>query len=331
VNDALKLSSDGIIKMNELCGRTQRTAYDPPEAASMTTSAAGDIWSLGVVLVEALTQKLPSFNGSESGNGKASDPEISASLPEPFQEIIRNCLRTDPERRWSVDRIASRLEIASVHDSTESPDTGPRPSASRRYLVLLIVVLAIAVTGVIIMHGSHNSSGLPASDQTASDQATSPAAQSTQPESSQPALPRSAQNDAGQNEGRTPSAAVNSSPPSQTNAGRKLSVKMSDSVNAPTQGVIHELIPAVPLSARRTIHGKVRVQVRVEVNPSGDVTAVKFISPGPSKYFARIAQTAAQQWKFVPLQTNGQNVASAWMLKFAFGREATQVSPARAD
>ena len=58
VEDCLKISSDGIRRAGEM--NSAPTPYDPPER---TVSAAGDIWSLGVTLVEVLTQCLPS-NGS---------------------------------------------------------------------------------------------------------------------------------------------------------------------------------------------------------------------------------------------------------------------------
>ena len=88
-------------------------------------------------------------------------------------------------------------------------------------------------------------------------------------------------------------------------------------------------MPAPSQDARNTVTGKVRVAVKVAVDTSGNVTDVTFVSPGPSKYFARLAHDAAQQWKFVPAQMNGQSVASEWVLKFAFGRKGTEVSPSR--
>jgi hypothetical protein len=34
---------------------------------------------------------------------------------------------------------------------------------------------------------------------------------------------------------------------------------------------------------------------------------------------------AARRWKFMPVQVNGQAVASQWVLKFAIGRGSTTV------
>ena len=72
-------------------------------------------------------------------------------------------------------------------------------------------------------------------------------------------------------------------------------------VAAPSgQDVIHRVIPDASQSALDTIRGTVRVSIRAHVDPSGDVSEVAIDSPGPSRYFARLAQQAAQQWKFSP-------------------------------
>jgi TonB family protein len=98
-----------------------------------------------------------------------------------------------------------------------------------------------------------------------------------------------------------------------------------------TGEVLRQVLPDVSRSARNTIQGKIRVSVQVDVDPSGKVTSAKLTSPGPSQYFARLALQAAHHWEFKPPQVNGQATSSAWLLRFRFGRTATEVSPARAD
>jgi len=90
---------------------------------------------------------------------------------------------------------------------------------------------------------------------------------------------------------------------------------------------VRQVLPDVPQSARNTITGKVKVSVRVEVDASGKVTAAKFASAGPSKYFANLALKAAQRWEFSPPEKDGQPTASVWLLQFRFGKTSIQVSP----
>ena len=74
------------------------SAYDPPEAKSGRIGAAGDIWALGVTLVEALTQRPPAWSeGSDT-------PTLPESLPPAFAETIRRCLSRNPaDRPTAVD------------------------------------------------------------------------------------------------------------------------------------------------------------------------------------------------------------------------------------
>ena len=100
---------------------------------------------------------------------------------------------------------------------------------------------------------------------------------------------------------------------------------------AAAQGAVAErVVPDVPLSARNTIQGKIRVSVRVRVNPSGEVTSATLASAGPSKYFASKALEASRRWKFRPPEVDGQPVSSEWVLRFQFGRTATEVVPVAA-
>jgi protein TonB len=91
--------------------------------------------------------------------------------------------------------------------------------------------------------------------------------------------------------------------------------------------VAQQVLPRVSSSARDTIEGKIKVRVRVEVDPAGNVTEARLESAGPSKYFARLSLEAARGWKFTPAQVGGQAVASEWTLRFGFRRTDTEVVP----
>ena len=105
-------------------------------------------------------------------------------------------------------------------------------------------------------------------------------------------------------------------------------VPPTPTASAPTRSeVVHQVLPEVPQSARNTITGTIKVSVQVEVDPSGKVTAAKFKSAGPSKYFAGLAMKAAERWEFSAPVVDGKSTASAWVLQFRFKRTSTQASP----
>ena len=105
VDDHLKLSPD--------FGWRSRTRgiYDPPEAGLAQPAPAADIWSLGILLVEALTQQPPVWELSQGG-----EPEVPATLPEPFFTIARECLRVDPARRSTLAAVKARLNPGQAAD-----------------------------------------------------------------------------------------------------------------------------------------------------------------------------------------------------------------------
>jgi TonB family protein len=86
-------------------------------------------------------------------------------------------------------------------------------------------------------------------------------------------------------------------------------------------------MPEVSRSAQRTIHGRIKIDVRVSVDAAGNVSHATLVSASPSKYFADQALAAARQWKFNPARANGDAVPSEWNLRFHFSRTSTQVLP----
>jgi TonB family protein len=113
VNDQLKLSIDGVCAPHERGSSGEKSSpYDPPELAPTGPSTAGDVWSLGMTIVEVLTQRLPIWEWT----GHA-DPPAPRNLPAPFLEIVRNCLRRDPAMRCTLREISENLEPQPVQQS----------------------------------------------------------------------------------------------------------------------------------------------------------------------------------------------------------------------
>jgi TonB family protein len=118
-NDQLKLASDGIGRIGETASHLEQPgAYDAPEMAGGRRSTAADVWSLGMTLAEVLTQRRPAWNAEDQA-----DPALKASVPSPFQEIVRGCLRRDPKSRFTVADISERLYA-------QPPKPQPRAAAA---------------------------------------------------------------------------------------------------------------------------------------------------------------------------------------------------------
>lgn len=91
--------------------------------------------------------------------------------------------------------------------------------------------------------------------------------------------------------------------------------------------VLDQVLPDVSQKARDTIRGRVRVGIKVHVDPAGAVTDAELDSPGPSKYFADLALQSARKWAFTPPERDGKSVASDWTLRFVFTQTDTKVTP----
>ncbi len=298
VGDSLKLSSDSICSPADR-GATPRlpSVYDAPELASTGPSAAADVWSLGITLVEALSQKVSPRAAFREG-----DALLPEGTPPLFLEMARQCLRLDPQRRWTPQEIASRL----------LPSSPPAPSKAR----LVAAAAAVLALAAILVAGKFWR-------QTPSPKGNTTfwpiQAQVQQPVPAATPAPTPA----------APSAAVpvkNNPPLASIRAAAERVPDSAPSKTVPG-AVLEKVLPKVSDRSLGTITGKLRVSVQLAVDTSGRVTEATLASPGPSPYFARVALDAAQGWTFTPPAQQGQAVASNWMLRFAFTREGVEVQP----
>jgi len=315
VGDTMKVSSDGICAVGDKrLGHVPPTVYDPPEAATAGFSPAGDVWSLGVTLVEAVTQR-PSAGESI----RQADPTLPDTVPAAFLEIARQCLRLDPQRRWTVSDIAARL-------LPTAPSAGKKHVLSRS----AVWVAAGAALLFVLFAGSRLLDRTPEplrGPQSVVKQPDLPPAEPTvvpKPVSTPPvaseqiAIAKTSDQPSGKliDPNTTVSAPQEPVSPAAT--------PMGDS--APGT-VVEQMVPPVSQRSRDTITGKVRVTVRVSVDIDGKVTDATLASPGPSQYFANLALGASKRWKFSPPRVNGDSVPSEWYLRYAFGKETTEVQP----
>ena len=298
VTDELKLSADQILSAAETNSTRRRDVYDAPETAAGIFSPAGDVWSVGVTLVAMLTQ-----NESFADDNSQRDPDLPGAIPEPFRGIARECLHLDPRRRCSLAEIKARLQPPGRSVPAPPPVVGSPKTLASPYRTTWRILIPIA--GLLLLIFGLRWLRKPAS----------PIA--------------SAQPSNGKSEAVAPQKAPNPPPATPTPAASTSAPAAAAKKTAAQGEAVHKILPEVPQSARNTITGKIRVSVRVEVDPSGKVTSAKLASAGPSKYFANLAWKAAQRWEFIPPSVDGQPAPSVWMLRFRFGRTGTEATPER--
>ncbi len=107
------------------------------------------------------------------------------------------------------------------------------------------------------------------------------------------------------------------SEPGLETAGVKTS---SDALDKAESNISRKIMPSVPISARATIRGNIRIDVKVSLNPLGEVTDAKLNTGATSPYFARLALAAAKQWQFRPGSTSFR------VLRFEFSKDGEHVS-----
>lgn len=284
VDDQLKLASDTIRPAGERTASTAKPSlYDPPEAKNGGVSTAGDIWGLGITLVEALTQTPPAWSRESSES-----VSLPANLAPEFVDTIQRCLNRDPAQRPAIAELLAQFKQAppatlpsaapAVMNEPLVQTVSTQNPPKTRFLLTAITVGIITLwavwTGVHLIH-THANVQQPASITPQSPPAVSP--------------PAAVEN---------PKASIAASPPS----------------------VLHQEIPDLSRSARATIRGVIKIAVRVIVDRSGNVFAATLDSRASSKYFARAAMDAAKKWQFAQ---DADQPSRVWLLHFEFTRAGT--------
>lgn len=371
IGEQIKLSVDSVTRLGELHLGRGADSYSAPELVSSPVTAASDIWSFGITLVEALTQHTP-----EVPAARHADPEVPATLPQPFLDIARYSLKRDPAQRWTAADIAAHLKpghvveqkapsvpaaIAAPEKTTVeklspldvplSPERGipaaklaavspsvmptrQKPGAAPKKTLLLpnyaipllaaiLVVAAIVVLPKFLRHQPET----PAAAGASSAQVQSEAKPTDHARNQTPSAPRPASKDSAK-------AAVEKTPPASV-APAKLRTEIAPATQAtklagdsPARGeVLDQVLPQAPDKALNTIHGAVRVTVRVHVDAAGNVSQAELEAPGPSRYFADLALEAARKWVFGSPELEGKSVPSEWLIRFEYTQSGVVAFP----
>jgi len=328
--DRLKLTADGLA-FSGAAGRTffEPTIYDAPEAAQGPVEAAADVWSLGVTLVEVLTQQTPEWDGTVS-----SEPVVPEWVPEPFARVARACLCTDPTGRCSIEEIKVELGVSKKREPAPVHTT---MTPAHRRLAVLLAVGGVLLAAIAIWRAAWRQEQKPAPAEQSAPVATSQpsAAPATAPAAAapKPAAPKPAAQPAQQTapavapapaltQQAHPAPAVQA--PAQaaaapaTPATPPVTPRRATAGGAVKGAVAQQVQPDVLEKALRTITGHLRVAVRVTVDENGSVTDADLETAGPSQYFANKSLDAAKRWKFTPAQVNGAAAESTWIVHFEY-------------
>jgi|GEM_PF-2120645 len=119
IGNKWKLSDFGLVKIIG-SGSVLNTSnlfgtplYLPPESYEGKICPAWDVWALGIVIVEALTGKLP-FNGETLQQLQKQvceqEPDLSG-LPQKFEPLVRGCLEKDRHKRWTAKQVLEQIPV----------------------------------------------------------------------------------------------------------------------------------------------------------------------------------------------------------------------------
>ena len=343
------------------------TIYDAPESGTAQVAAPADVWSLGCTVVECLTQRIPTIRNETrvevpapetipppyleisrrsvqvDPSRRASLREISALLTPGAGTPKKDPLLLPPNQRPAVQQslLNQTLPPGAAKPVSSTLTQAPEKSRTGLYVVAALVLI---VVGLLVPRIANRFAQLqPHADtvkpsiKPASELLDPPAAKKQQvvPSATTPTKPDTGStgttgtNKAAQNDTPAPTPKAPKEPASNSSAS-------DDTTNAaPITGstvgrgaVLYQVVPDVSDQARQTIVGTVRVNVRLKVDATGNVTNVALESE-TNKFFAAQATEVANRWIFRPPQVGGQNAASEWVLRFEFTPTATKVFPAQ--
>jgi len=101
-----------------------------PESYYGKISSAWDVWSLGVIIHDLLSNQHPFPTQIEPELMRMvlnEEPTLSANLGSPFREIVTGCLVKEPKDRWTAQQVLTTLKPPVIQFATPQSSPSPRP------------------------------------------------------------------------------------------------------------------------------------------------------------------------------------------------------------
>ena len=367
MGDKIKLASDSITRKGEVPGITSPVeGFSAPEFGSVPADPATDIWSLGATIVTALSRKIPAFGEHHGGlilpeevkepfariarecltkepSQRPSIAKVRSLLNAPITSVVKEVPR---EIIKEAEKVPPKIEpIVAPVVKVAPPPPPPVPEKKRAAVapvspmrpakpakagteqkkshVLPIAVIAIAAVllfAVPKLLRQHSDAATPPATTSADTQKPASSAQtSPSAEAAKKAEQKSTP--------EQPSLTATSQPVAAAPAPIAKTPSKPSHDSATKGEVLDQVLPDVSEKARATIQGKVRLDVRLQVNATGTVDSAELGGPTGSKYFSEQAIKAAKRWQFSAPEVDGRSVSSQWLIHFEFTPTATNVRP----